>query len=264
MDARRQDRYSVRMKKAPQPRMTLAEAMSTLEAAGSEQTRKTYGRHGITGPMFGVSFATLKTLRKRIGVDHELATALWDTGNYDARNLAAKIADPARMTADELDRWARGTSTSRSCAPYVAMLAAEGPHAAAKAAQWIGAAAPLERAAGWALLGQLACGAEPTPDAWFEGQLTAIERTIHTAPNDERDGMLRALIQIGCRNGTLRQRAMDTARRIGAVEIDYGDTACTRPDAVAQIEKAWAHSTTKGFESPAAHERTRERLRLRC
>ena len=29
--------------------------------------------------MFGVSFATLKTLVKSIGVDHELALALWDT-----------------------------------------------------------------------------------------------------------------------------------------------------------------------------------------
>lgn len=244
--------------------MGFAEAMSALEAAGSEQTRKTYGRHGITAPMFGVSFATLKTLRKRIGVDHELATALWDTGNYDARNLAAKIADPARMTADELDRWAHETETTRACMPYVAMLAAEGPHAAAKAAQWIGAAAPSERSAGWALLGQLAHGEEPTPDAWFEAQLDAIERTIHTAPNNERDGMIRALIQVGCRNEALRQRALETARRIGRVDIDYGDTACAVPDAVVQIEKAWAHSTAKGFESPAAHERTRERLRLRC
>lgn len=252
------------MKKPSQPRMSFAEAMSALEEAGSEQTRKTYGRHGITAPMFGVSFATLKTLRKRIGVDHALATALWDTGNYDARNLAAKIADPARMTADELDRWARGTETSRSCAPYVAMLAAEGPHAAAKAAQWIGAAAPSERSAGWALLGQLAHGEKPTPDLWFEARLAAIERTIHTAPNDERDSMIRALINVGCRNEALRERALETARRIGGVDVDYGDTACAFPDAGVQIEKAWAHSTAKGFESPAAHERTREPLRLRC
>lgn len=244
--------------------MRVEEAMAALEAAGSEQTRKTYRRHGVTGPMYGVSFATLKTLRTRIGVDHELATALWDTGNYDARNLAAKIADPARLTADELDRWAQATETMRSCTPYVAMLAAEGPHADAKAAAWIGAAAGWARSAGWSLLGQLAYRDDATPDAWFEAHLAAIERTIHTAPNDERDGMLRALIHVGCRNDTLRERAIAAARRIGAVAIDYGDTACAVPDAAAQITKAWAHSTAKGHASPAAHERTRERLRLRC
>src|SRR2546428_8520104 len=124
-------------KSRPAPvRMTLAEAMKALEKAGSAQTRKTYARHGAAEPMFGVSFATLKTLVKRVGVDHELALALWDTGNFDARNLAVKIADPARMTAADLDRWAR-EPMPRMCGGYVAMLAAEGPHAAAKAAQWL-------------------------------------------------------------------------------------------------------------------------------
>ena len=244
--------------------MSFAEAMSALEAAGSEQTRKTYARHGITGPMFGVSFATLKTLRKRIGVDHALAVALWDSGNYDARNLAAKIADPAQMSADELDRWARGSDTTPTCTSYVAMLAAEGPHAAAKAARWIGAADPWERSAGWSLLGHLALVDTTAPEAWFEAGLDTIARTIHSAPNDHRDSMIRAVISVGCRNEALRQHALATARRIGKVEVDHGDTACATPDAVAQIEKAWAHSTGKGFESPAAHERSRDPLRLRC
>lgn len=55
------------------PGMSLAEAMSALEKAGSEQTRKTYARHGASGAMFGVSFADLKLLMKKIKVDQELA-----------------------------------------------------------------------------------------------------------------------------------------------------------------------------------------------
>ena len=91
----------------PRERMTLKEVMAALEKAGSAQTRKTYARHGAVEPMFGVSFGFLKTLLDRIGVDHELALALWKTGNLDARNLAAKIVDPARLTSAELDRWAK-------------------------------------------------------------------------------------------------------------------------------------------------------------
>ncbi|MFM8470939.1 MAG: hypothetical protein ACKODH_13415 [Limisphaerales bacterium] len=63
--------------KGPRVRMTLVEAMRELEQAGSAQTHKTYARHGTTEPMFGVSFATLKAMTKRINVDHELALALW-------------------------------------------------------------------------------------------------------------------------------------------------------------------------------------------
>ena len=245
------------------PRMTLATTMRELEKAGSAQTRKTYARHGGYEPMFGVSFATLKVLFNRIGVDHELATALWDTGNFDARNLAVKVADPSRMTSNDLDRWVR-EGKARWLITYVAVLTGESSHAAAKTAQWLAAPEGPERAAAWMLLGHMASRDETTPDAWFLDHLTRIERTIHTAPNSEREAMNGALIAIGCRSAALRKSAIAAAKRIGKVEVDHGDTACKTPDAAAYIEKTWAHSTSKGFETPAAHERSRESPRCRC
>lgn len=250
--------------KAPAARMTLAEAMRELEKAGSEQTRKTYLRHGASESLFGVSFARLKTLMKRIGVDHELALSLWDTGNFDACNLAVKIVDPARMTSGDLDRWARTTSTVRFCCIYVGMVAAEGSHPAAKADKWLASSNTMERQVAWALLAQMASRDQTTPDAWFSARLAEIERTIHAAPNPERESMNLALIAIGTRNGALRKAATAAAKRIGKVEVDHGDTACKTPDAASYIEKSWAQSTSKGFESPAAHERTRESPRTRC
>ena len=250
--------------KAPPPRMTLAETMLTLKKAGSAQTRKTYARHGAPEPMFGVSFATLKALMKRIDVDHELALALWATGNFDARNLAVKIVDPARMTPAGLDRWAREMSESLMCGGYAAMLAAETPHGAAKAGEWLASKDGRLHGAGWTLLGQLAQRDEATPDAFFEKRLGEIERTIHAAPNAEREGMNRAVITIGCRSPGLRKAALAAAKRIGKVEIDHGDTACKTPDPAEHIEKAWAIAKAKGFASPAAQERTREVPRRRC
>ena len=76
--------------------------------------------------------------------------------------------------------------------------------------------------------------------------------------------MNQALISLGCRSAALRKAVTAAAKRIGPVEVDHGDTACKTPDAVAYISKTWAHSTSKGFESPAAHERSRESMRLRC
>jgi hypothetical protein len=105
---------------------------------------------------------------------------------------------------------------------------------------------------------------QTTPDSWFEGRLAEIERTIHSAPNAQREAMNLALIAIGCRSPALRQAATAAARRIGKVEVDHGDTACKTPDAASYIEKTWVHSTAKGFQSPAAHERSREPMRLRC
>jgi 3-methyladenine DNA glycosylase AlkD len=243
--------------------MTLAQAMAALEKAGSAQTRKTYARHGVTGAAFGVSFAALKVLRKRIGVDHDLALALWDTGNFDARNLAVKVADPARMSPADLDRWA-GADWVRMCGMYLASLAAEGPHAAAKAAQWLAADREELRLAGWGLVGQMASRDEAAPDAWFSELLARIGRSIHGAPNRERYAMNQALIAIGGRSPALRKAALAAAKRIGTVEVDHGDTECRTPAAAPYIEKMWAHAAAKRFDTPAAQERARESPRLRC
>lgn len=252
-----------RTAKPARPRMTLAEVMSALELAGSEQTRKTYRRHGAVDPMFGVSFATLKSLLKAIGVDHELALALWETGNYDARNLALKVADPAQMTPEVLDGWARDTK-ARMCILYVAALTCETPHGMSRANAWLASDELALRTSGWSLVGSLALCDQTTPDAWFVERVAEIEKTIHDAPNEQRQAMNQALISLGCRTPALRNAAKEAAQRIGQVEIDHGDTACKTPEAVGYIDKAWEHSTAKGFVSPAAQERGREPMRLRC
>lgn len=249
--------------KAAPTRMTLAATMAALEKEGTAQARKTYARHGAREPMFGVSFAFLATLMKRIGVDHDLARALWDTGNFDARNLAMKIADPARITPAELDRWSKETGARLVCL-YIASLAVESPHAASKADEWLASPDEDQRCSGWRLVGQMAHRDAAAPDAWFAERLAEIEKSIRAAPNWEREAMNQAVIGIGCRSAALRKAALAAAKRIGKVEIDHGDTACKTPDAAEYIAKTWAHSLSKGFESPAAHERTRESPRTRC
>lgn len=248
---------------ASRSRMTLEEAMAVLEKAGSEQTRRTYARHGAKDPMFGVSFATLKTLAKRIHVDHELACALWDTGNFDARNLAVKIVDPARMSSRDLDRWA-DASTAKMCHGYVAQVVAEGPHARAKADAWLAESAVALRCTGWTVVAVMAMRDDGTPDAWFTERLAEIEASIRTVPSAQREAMNHAVIAIGCRSAALRRSATAAAKRIGKVEVDHGDTACKTPDAAQYIDKTWAHSTSKGFATPAEHERSREPARIRC
>jgi 3-methyladenine DNA glycosylase AlkD len=246
-------------------RMTLAQAMSRLEESGTAQARKTYARHVGTGtaPMFGVSFATLKELSTRIGVDHELALALWDTGNLDARNLAAKVVDPAQMSSADLDRWARESIVTSTWAGYVGVIAGEGPHALTKAERWPAAKDKTVRCVGWSLVAYVAQRDEELPESFFAGLLERIEGSIGEAPNHERAAMNLALIAIGGRSAPLRKAATAVARRIGTVEIDHGDTSCKTPDAIATLEKTWAYSASKGHDSPAALERTRETPRRR-
>ncbi len=249
--------------KAAPTRMSLTEVMSALEKAGTAQARKTYARHGATGPMFGVSFADLKTLVKRIKVDQELALALWSTGNVDARTLAVKIADPRLMSAKDLDRWA-SEMTMRGCNAYVAHLTVEGGQGASRADAWLKSKAEVLRNSGWVLVGALAMRDDTLSREWFAPHLATIRKTIHQAPNHEREAMNGALISIGCRDAAMRKAALAAAKQIGSVTVDHGDTDCKTPDATTYIEKAWANAVEKGFESPAAQERNRESMRTRC
>ena len=86
---------------------TDSEVMAELKANGSEQTRKTYRNAGLRGEMFGVSYAFLKKLHKRVKVDHALALALWETNILDARIFACWVADADKTTVKLLETWAR-------------------------------------------------------------------------------------------------------------------------------------------------------------
>lgn len=230
--------------------MTPADALAALEAAGTAQNRKVYARHGIGPAMFGVSYAALGGLRKKIKRDHALALALWASGNHDARILATMIADPAALDIATLEAWI-GDCDNYVLMDAVTRLAGETPHAEPLARAWT--ARPGEEyrcAAGWQLVGVLAWCRDGRGDDWFLARLAEIEAGIGTALNRVRHGMNGALIGIGSRNALLRRAAEAAARRIGPVEVDHGETGCETPAAIPYLERIWARR--KGGEAGTA------------
>jgi 3-methyladenine DNA glycosylase AlkD len=218
--------------------------MQELESLGSAQTVKTYRRHGVVGPVFGVSYADLGTLKKRLKTDHTLARDLWATGNHDARVLATMVADPAQATDDELDSWLRAID-SYALTGAVAGVAAQHPGAQRRADRWMADGGEWTARAGWQVVANLALNQPDLSDEYFAALLDQVETHIHTSHNRVRDAMNDALIAIGARNQPLRERAIAAARRIGTVVVDHGDTACKTADAVPYIEKVWARRAAR-------------------
>ena len=71
-----------------------------LRRRGTARNRAGMARFGIRSEKaFGVSMATMRPLVKRLGRNHELALALWETGWLEARILAGFIDEPARVTS---------------------------------------------------------------------------------------------------------------------------------------------------------------------
>ena len=224
--------------------MTKTEAIKRLKAMGTAQNRKVYPRHGVTGEMFGVSWADLGRLKKEIKADQALAEALWTTGNHDARILATMIVEPAAMKAATLDSWARDLDNYVLTDAFSG-VAARTPFAKARADKWMNAKGEWKAAAGWNLCGALA-GREEPPDIWFDERLRLIEAEIGGAKNRVRHAMNQALICIGVRNAKLMKKALAAAKRIGKVEVDHGETSCKTPGAAGYIEKTVAYRISKG------------------
>lgn len=224
--------------------MTKTEAMNELKANGTEQNRKIYRRHGARGKMFGVSYAVLGKMKKKIKIDQPLAEQLWATGNHDARVLAVMIADPGSIGAGRLDTWAKETD-DRGMAAMLSNIAAAAPSAKVRAEKWIVSRSEMTACAGWHTLASISRDDQTLPDAYFVKQLKTIESKIHTSKNWVRYAMNNALINIGVRNAALEKKAVAAAKRIGKVVVDHGETSCKTPDAAAYIKKTLAHRKKK-------------------
>lgn len=219
--------------------MQLNDVMAELEQLGTAQNRKIYARHGAKDPMFGVSFANLDKLKKRIKVDHPLAEALWATGNHDARVLATKIADPKQATRAQLEAWAQDLDNYGICDLFSGYMART-PHAHALMEAWTPQPAEWIGRTGWLVLANLTLADKTWSDADLLPYLATIETEIHQRANYVRDAMNSALIAIGLRSPALQEAALAVAAAIGKVEVDHGKTNCKTPDAAAYVRKAAA------------------------
>ena len=225
--------------------MSFRVIMAGLKTMGTEQNRKVYARHGIGKKMYGVSYANLNKLKKQVGTDQGLAEQLWASANHDARVLATMVADPAGTKSGTLDSWIKDVDSS-VLADALRDLVAQTSFAFKKFEKWSPSKSEFVGQVGWGLLSYLATHADDLDDAFFIEQLRTIEAEGHVRPNRVRHSMNGAIISIGARNATLRKRATATAKRIGRIDVDHGETNCTTPAAILYIDKMWARKETKG------------------
>ncbi len=219
--------------------MTLAETMRLLESKGSEQTRKTFRRHGAPESMFGVKVGDLKPIAKQIKGDQALAMQLYATGNSDAMYLAGLVASGAEMKRSELDRWAKDATWHMISACTVPWVASEHPDAVPIALKWIDSPKALIAEAGWATLAAVVSVRkdEDLPIKEFAALLARVVKTIHAAPNRVRYTMNSFIICCGTYVAPLADKAMAAAQKIGRVEVDMGNTDCHVPDAATYMVK---------------------------
>jgi 3-methyladenine DNA glycosylase AlkD len=198
------------------PEEKLAAAMAALEADASEKVRAEMApRYGIVTPRaMGVPMARMQATAKRIGRDHALAAALWDTGWYEARTLAALIDVPAAVTPAQMDRWRADFDNWAIVDTVCFKLSDQVPHAFAKVDEWAGLDDEFGRRAAFALLASCALHGRGE-DADYLARMALIEAAATDGRNFVRKGVSWALRAIGGRRSPpLRAAARALAARL--------------------------------------------------
>ena len=220
--------------------MTARQIMAELESLGSPGIKKILLQHGVREPFFGVKVGDMKPIVKKIKTDYSLAKELYATGNADAMYLAGLIADDAKMTRNDLNAWV-GQALSNNISEYtVPWVAAGNPHGFELALQWIDSPKEHIAAAGWSTLANIV-SMVPDENLDYPGLKSLLARVIgeiHTAPNRVRYTMNTFVISLGSYVKPMSAEAIAAAKKIGAVTVEMGGTACKVPAAVEYIKKA--------------------------
>jgi len=219
---------------------TLKQVMARLKTLGSEQTRRTFLRHGAPDNMFGVKVADLKTIVKQIKGQQELALELYETGNADARYLAGLVADGSLMTRKQLESWCRNSDWQMISEYTVPWVTSESRHARDLAMKWITSKRESIASSGWSTYSSIVSVRDDSdlelPE--IRSLLKRVVAEIDDAQNRVRYSMNGFVMSVGLYVEPCLKAARTAAKKIGKVTVQVGDTSCKVPLATEYIDKA--------------------------
>jgi 3-methyladenine DNA glycosylase AlkD len=226
MAAKKKTKTARSAKKAPSAPADVKTIVAELKRAGSPSFKADMAkRYGIVTKLevYGTTVATLRTMAKKIGYDHELAEKLWATGIHDARMLATMVDDPADVTPAQMERWVKDMDNwgivDTACFHYWDRT----PHAFAKIEKWSNAKDEFVKRAAFALIASCAVHKQGTDEQFLRG-LALIEREASDERNLVKKAANWALRAIG---GTASQKLRAAARSL-AKKLSESENATAR------------------------------------
>jgi len=199
--------------------MRCGEVLNVLKDLGDPRNVEGMARFGIKpAAALGVPKPALRRLAREIGKDHGLAHQLWASGIHEARVLASMVDDPTKVTGAQMESWANDFDNWDICDQCCMNLFWKTASTYRKAQEWSAHGKEFVKRAGFVLMASLAIHDKKAGDAAFERFLSGIEREATDDRNFVRKAVNWALRQIGKRNTSLRQKAMEVALELQQAE----------------------------------------------
>src|SRR5882724_10307936 len=196
-------------------RWTRAAVLRELKSLADPKVRAKMAYFGVNVPKaYGISAPVLHSLAKRIGKDHRLAQDLWATRVHEAGILATLIGESEKVTAAEMERWARDFDSWDVVDAACCYLYAQARPAWKKTTEWSRRPEEFVKRASFSLVAYLAYKDKASPDLRFTRFLRVIVREAHDERNFVRKAVNWALRNIGKRNMRLNRAAIREAEKI--------------------------------------------------
>jgi 3-methyladenine DNA glycosylase AlkD len=189
--------------------------LAELFAHANPKNVEGMARFGIVSKnVLGLTTPLLRSLAKTHKGNHPLAMALWKSGVYEARILAALIADPKQITLPQMNAWAKAFDNWAICDGVCLHFFRKTPYAHQLAEQWSIRKEEYVKRAGFTLMATLAVHDKEESNDVFKKYLTIVKKSSEDERNGVKKAVNWALRQIGKRNLVLNVAAIKAAEAI--------------------------------------------------
>jgi 3-methyladenine DNA glycosylase AlkD len=207
--------------------VTLKDTLERLEALGNEKVREQNRKSGAGDNQFGVKMGDIRKLAEKIKTNHQLAIALWDTGNIDAQLLAILLIKPSDLSRDETDRMVRSVHFAKVADWLNSYVVKNHPDKEALRQAWMGTDDPWAARAGWSLTSERIAKSPNGLD--LPALLGRIEAELGNAAPEVQWTMNSCLAAIGIHFSRHRKRAIAIGEKLGVYRDYPVSKGCTSP-----------------------------------
>jgi 3-methyladenine DNA glycosylase AlkD len=207
--------------------VTLQDTLERLKALGTEKVRAQNRKHGAGHSQFGVRMGDIRKLAEQIKTNHQLAIALWDTGNTDAQLLAILLIKPKNLSRDETDRMVRAVNFVQVADWLNSNVVKHHPDKEALRQAWMGDDDPWAARAGWSLTSERIAKSPNGLD--LPALLDRIEAELGNAAPEVQWTMNGCLAAIGIHFSKHRKRAIAIGEKLGVYRDYPASKGCTSP-----------------------------------
>jgi 3-methyladenine DNA glycosylase AlkD len=196
--------------------MTCEEIITSLQKMSNPECVTGAVHLGINVKTLGISTPQLQMFSNLLGKNHALAAELWECRFHEAHFMAGFVEEPALVTEDQLEKWAKDFDNWAICDHICSTVIRRTTFAYKKISDWANRDEEFVKRAAFSLMAVMAVHDKKANDQTFVDLLPVAEKHAGDDRNFVKKAVNWAIRQIGKRSILLNEKAIETALRIKA------------------------------------------------